>query len=378
MAHKKGLGSSPQRPRLQPAVPRREGLRRPAVTGGEIIVRQRGSRFKAGDGVGMGKDDTLFATRRGRVEFTHAAAAAASSRSCRPPSRTRSPPRSAPTPERRRTARAWLPVQPWGRVVNRDPPPHAGSWRCAASRSSWSSWTSRSSTSRCRRSASDLGFSATGLQWVVNAYTLTFAGFLLLGGRAADLLGRREVFVAGLLLFAPRRWPAALVADRRAADRRRARAAGPGRRGRRAGDAVDPHHDVHRGRRAQPARWGSGARWAASAAPTGALLGGVLTEALSAGGWILLINVPIGIGAALARLARRRRGRAGAAGERRSFDVAGALTVTAGLVVLTYGIVATDVTAGARRATLVTMAARRSRCSAPFRAHRGAAWPTRR
>ena len=48
----------------------------------------------------------------------------------------------------------------------------------------------------------DLGFSTTGLQWVVNAYTLTFAGFLLLGGRAADLLGRRRVFVAGLLLFA--------------------------------------------------------------------------------------------------------------------------------------------------------------------------------
>src|SRR3954465_1148669 len=48
----------------------------------------------------------------------------------------------------------------------------------------------------------DLGFSAIELQWVVNAYTLTFAGFLLLGGRAADLLGRRRVFVSGLLLFA--------------------------------------------------------------------------------------------------------------------------------------------------------------------------------
>src|SRR6476661_137539 len=48
----------------------------------------------------------------------------------------------------------------------------------------------------------DLGFSAVDLQWVVNAYTLTFAGFLLLGGRAADLLGHRRVFVAGLLLFA--------------------------------------------------------------------------------------------------------------------------------------------------------------------------------
>ncbi len=47
-----------------------------------------------------------------------------------------------------------------------------------------------------------LHFSTTGLQWVVNAYTLTFAGFLLLGGRAADLLGRRRVFIAGTALFA--------------------------------------------------------------------------------------------------------------------------------------------------------------------------------
>src|SRR5947209_2587248 len=47
-----------------------------------------------------------------------------------------------------------------------------------------------------------LGFSATDLQWVVNAYTLTFAGFLMLGGRAADLLGQRPVFAGGLLLFA--------------------------------------------------------------------------------------------------------------------------------------------------------------------------------
>src|SRR5436309_12603666 len=47
-----------------------------------------------------------------------------------------------------------------------------------------------------------LHFSTTGLQWVVNAYTLTFAGFLMLGGRSADLLGRRRIFVAGTALFA--------------------------------------------------------------------------------------------------------------------------------------------------------------------------------
>ncbi|HEX6390862.1 MAG TPA: MFS transporter, partial [Solirubrobacteraceae bacterium] len=48
----------------------------------------------------------------------------------------------------------------------------------------------------------DLGFTTIELQWIVNAYTLAFAGFLLLGGRAADILGRREVFAAGLALFA--------------------------------------------------------------------------------------------------------------------------------------------------------------------------------
>ena len=99
--------------------------------------------------------------------------------------------------------------------------------------------------------ARDLGFTSASLAWVVNAYTLTFAGFLLLGGRAADLLGRREVLAAGLALFARR------VAGRRPRAElvhagRRARRAGAGRRDRRAGHALDPDHDVHRGRRAQP------------------------------------------------------------------------------------------------------------------------------
>jgi large subunit ribosomal protein L27 len=69
MAHKKGLGSSrngrdSQAQRLGVKV-----FAGQAVSGGEIIVRQRGSRFRAGDGTGMGKDDTIFATRAGKVEF---------------------------------------------------------------------------------------------------------------------------------------------------------------------------------------------------------------------------------------------------------------------------------------------------------------------
>src|SRR5437588_6648654 len=61
---------------------------------------------------------------------------------------------------------------------------------------------------------SALGFSTTGLQWVVNAYTLTFAGFLMLGGRCADLLGRRRVFLAGTAVFALSSLACALASSR--------------------------------------------------------------------------------------------------------------------------------------------------------------------
>ena len=73
-----------------------------------------------------------------------------------------------------------------------------------------------------------LGFSQTDLQWVVNAYTITFAGFLMLSGRAADLFGGRRTFVTGLLVFALASLVGGTAADRRGA-RRRARAAGPRR-----------------------------------------------------------------------------------------------------------------------------------------------------
>ena len=97
----------------------------------------------------------------------------------------------------------------------------------------------------------DLDFSQEDLSWVVNAYTLVFGGFLLLGGRMADLLGRRRLFVAGLILFSAR------LAGRRPRDEpgpagRRPRRPGPRRRDPLPGRAVDRHDDVRRGRRAQP------------------------------------------------------------------------------------------------------------------------------
>src|SRR3954451_4074299 len=142
----------------------------------------------------------------------------------------------------------------------------------------------------------DLGFSATDLQWVVNAYTLTFAGFLLLGGRAADLLGRRRVFVFGLVLFAG----ASLAGGLSTTQGMLVAARGLQGLG---GAVVAPatlailtttFSEGHERNRALSA-WGAmgGAGGAA-----GALLGGLLTQGLG-WEWIFFVNVPIGLGIAL-------------------------------------------------------------------------------
>src|SRR3954469_15272219 len=197
----------------------------------------------------------------------------------------------------------------------------------------------------------DLGFSATGLQWVVNAYTLTFAGFLLLGGRAADLLGRREVFAGGLLLFGL----ASLFGGIAQTDGQLIAARALQGLG---GAVVAPAtlsilattftEGAERNRAL--GLWGA---MGGVGGATAALLGGLLTQTLS-WRWILLINVPIGIIVAAAALRVVARGRRDAAAAR-SFDLAGALTVTAGLVVLTYGIVETDTHGWGSTRTLVTI-----------------------
>jgi EmrB/QacA subfamily drug resistance transporter len=185
----------------------------------------------------------------------------------------------------------------------------------------------------------DLGFTATDLQWVVNAYTLTFAGFLLLGGRAADLLGQRRVFVAGLLVFAFASLLGGLSTSQGMLVGARA-VQGLG------GAIVAPAtlsiltttfaEGAERNRALS--FWGAmgGAGGAA-----GALLGGVLTDLLG-WQWILFVNVPIGVAAALAAQRFVAEGRQDSE-ERRHFDLAGATSVTAGLVALCYGIVRTDV-----------------------------------
>jgi EmrB/QacA subfamily drug resistance transporter len=198
----------------------------------------------------------------------------------------------------------------------------------------------------------DLDFSATGLQWVVNAYTLAFAGFLLLGGRAADLLGRREVFAGGLVLFSFASLlggvaqSSAMLIGARAAQGLGGAVVAPATLSILATTFTEGTE-----RNRALGLWGA---MGGVGGATGALLGGILTQTLS-WRWILLINVPIGIVAALAALrvvTKSRRDQKATT----SFDLMGALTVTAGLVVLTYGIVETDTHGWASARTLITLA----------------------
>src|SRR4051794_23171700 len=183
----------------------------------------------------------------------------------------------------------------------------------------------------------DLGFSVVDLQWVVNAYTLTFAGFLLLGGRAADLLGHRRIFIAGLALFAV----ASLLGGLSQTQGQLIVARGLQGLG---GAVVAPAtlsiltRTFTEGRERNKALSAWGAMGAAGGA-AGALIGGILTDALG-WQWILFINVPIGIVAVLG--ARRFIAESSRFVGERHYDALGALTVTAGLIVLTFGIVRTD------------------------------------
>ncbi len=201
--------------------------------------------------------------------------------------------------------------------------------------------------------AADLGFTPATLAWVVNAYTLAFAGFLLLGGRAADLLGRREVFAGGLTLFALASLAGGLAQDEVTLVAARA-AQGLG------GAVVAPAtlsilttsfpEGLERNRAL--GLWGA---MGAIGGASGAVLGGVLTEALN-WRWILIINVPIGLFGALAALRVVRTGRRDT-GAARDFDLAGAVTVTLGLVIVTYGIVESESHGWGSARTLLTLAA---------------------
>jgi EmrB/QacA subfamily drug resistance transporter len=181
---------------------------------------------------------------------------------------------------------------------------------------------------------SELGFSEQGLQWVISAYALTFAGLLLLGGRAADLLGRRRVFMSGLLFFTLASlvcglaWsPAALIAARAV------QGIGAAVMTPTALSIVSTTFPEGAERGKALAIWGMNGAFGATA---GYLVGGLLVDG-PGWEWIFFINVPIGLAAfALSpRLLRESRD----ALQRRSYDPGGALTITGALVVLVYALV---------------------------------------
>jgi EmrB/QacA subfamily drug resistance transporter len=179
-----------------------------------------------------------------------------------------------------------------------------------------------------------LGFSTTGLEWVVNAYTLTFSGLLMLGGRAADLLGRKRVFLAGVALFVLASVLCAVATSRGMLVAARA-LQGVG------GAVMSPATlaIIATTFTEGPARNRALGIWGAMAGlggSSGAILGGLLTDGL---GWaaIFAINVPLGI--AVIVLGQRVIPETRREDATRHFDVAGATLVTAGLFAVTYGIV---------------------------------------
>ncbi|WP_420719286.1 MFS transporter [Streptomyces sp. NRRL S-1521] len=197
----------------------------------------------------------------------------------------------------------------------------------------------------------DLGMSAIGLQWVVNAYSIAFAGFMLLGGRAGDLFGRKRMFLLGLGLFtaaslggglAQAEWQLLLA---RAVQGLGAAVLAPS-------TLTILTSAVPEG----PARVRAIGVWSAVGAGGGAaggLVGGVLTDLLS-WRWVLLINVPIGALVIFAGIAWLTESKAGQA---RRLDVPGAVLVTAGLATLAYGIVQTEEKGWTAAATLAPLAA---------------------
>lgn len=180
----------------------------------------------------------------------------------------------------------------------------------------------------------ELDFSQDNLSWIVNAYVLTFGGFLLLGGRTADLLGRRRVFMAGLLLVAVASLAAGFAATEgqlivaRAAQGLGAAIISPA-----ALSIVTTIFSDGAERNKALGVWGA---VAGSGGAAGVLLGGVLTDGLG-WEWVLWVNVPVALIALFftPRLIAESR----ASEEARSFDVAGAVTVTAALSILVYAVV---------------------------------------
>src|SRR3954463_13350148 len=177
----------------------------------------------------------------------------------------------------------------------------------------------------------DLHFSATSLQWVVSAYAILFGGTLLLGGRLADLLGRRRIFIAGLLVFAASSllcgiaWSEASLIGFRALQGLGGALLAPA--------ALSLLMTIFAEGRERNLALGIYGAASGSGAAAGVLLGGVLTSYLS-WSWIFFVNIPVGIAAAALAPVLLQESRAGLA--HRHFDFPGAASITAGLMLLVY------------------------------------------
>jgi EmrB/QacA subfamily drug resistance transporter len=180
----------------------------------------------------------------------------------------------------------------------------------------------------------DLGFSEQGLQWVISAYAVTFAGLLLLGGRAADLLGRRRVFMVGLGLFTAASllcglaWSPGALIGARALQGIGAAIMTPS-----ALSIISTTFEEGPERNKALTIWGMNGAFGATA---GYLIGGLLVEG-PGWEWIFFLNIPIGLIALALCPVLLPESRATTA--RRSYDPAGALTITGALVLLVYALV---------------------------------------
>jgi len=180
----------------------------------------------------------------------------------------------------------------------------------------------------------DLWFSDTSLAWVVNAYLLTFGGFLLLGGRLGDLFGHRRLFLAGIGVFTAASLACGLASSQAALIGARAVQGVGGAVVSAVALSLIVTLFTEPGERAKA--MGVFGFVAAGGGSIGVLLGGVLTDLLT-WNWIFLVNVPIGIAVVVFSLLVLSGGRGSVSGVR--LDVAGAVTVTASLMVAVYAIV---------------------------------------
>jgi EmrB/QacA subfamily drug resistance transporter len=177
-----------------------------------------------------------------------------------------------------------------------------------------------------------LHFSPTNLQWVITAYAITFGGFLLLGGRAADLLGRRRVFYVGVMLFTVASflcglaWSESVLIGARALQGLGAAIISPA-----ALSIIMTSFEEGPERNKALGIWGA---IGGSGAAVGVLAGGLLTKYLG-WEWIFFVNVPVGVAALLLapRFVRESR-----SDRKQTQDIAGAVTITSGLALLVYAV----------------------------------------